>query len=116
MNSACFTETQKPRARIWWGTRMVVWIARRTAFARTWSAVYRDSRLATSVPPSVKRNCGEVGAVVNAEVLKRNDETLVERIPQPQLGGYATIEPGAADLPSARSGVAVSPRRIFGLK
>ncbi len=46
------------------------------------------------VAPSVKRNRGELGTVVNAEVLKRNNETLVERIPQPQLGGYATIEPG----------------------
>jgi hypothetical protein len=31
---------------------------------------------------------------VNAEVLKRNDETLVEGIPKPQLGGYAAVEPG----------------------
>ena len=46
------------------------------------------------VAPSVERNRGELGTVVNAEVLKRNHQTLVERIPQPQLGGDATIEPG----------------------
>lgn len=45
------------------------------------------------VAPSVEGNRGELRTVVDAEVLKRNNETLIERVPQSQLGSYATLEP-----------------------
>ena len=68
---------------------------------------------------NVALNRGELGAVANAEVLKRNHKTLVERIPQPQFGGYATIEPredgfavGTLEYRTARvsQGVSISRR------
>jgi hypothetical protein len=58
----------------------------------------------------------EVGAVVDAEVLERRDEALIEGVPQAQLGGDAAIEPAEDRLAVGALGVAVRPRSTLGVK
>ena len=92
MYSACSIETQKPSARIRPGSAMTRRIASSSLATRASSPVITRSSSSRRVAAALPAQAGEVGAVGDAEVLKRNQEPLVDRLPQPQLDRDATVE------------------------
>lgn len=58
----------------------------------------------------------EVDVVVDAEVLKRHDQRLVDGVPEADLRGDAVIETPEYRLAVGALGVAVSPSRYFGVR
>ena len=104
MKRACSMLTQNPRPRIVAGVGVLGDLLHDEAGPGVGAGVAVAERLDVVAPAAPPRDVAEVEAVVDAEVEERREVLLVDRVPEPQLGGDAIVEPVQDRQPVAALG------------